>query len=265
MRKLSQVAVLLLLAVMFIVRRFDGSLAHYLHVRFGSLVLAAGAGFAILAWAAARGGRCGAAKAEAAHGHGAPGWALTVVAVAAVLGVCVPPRSLDSSMAVRRGLRVPEGRAKAMGEAAPAPGPIAIAAAPEDAPRPPIRTDPLRDIREGFLFLQDNLFDGVRVRGVPVDLTGFVVRQEGDAANQFTVARFVLVCCVADASALGLPVVWDGGEPPPQDAWVRIRGVLDQDIVQRALAPVVRAESVEPVERPADPYLYPSRAAAASY
>ena len=74
MRKLSQVAVLLLLAVMFIVRRFDGSLAHYLHVRFGSLVLAAGAGFAILAWAAARGGRCGAATATRFVSRRAAGW-----------------------------------------------------------------------------------------------------------------------------------------------------------------------------------------------
>ncbi len=265
MRKLSQVGVLLLLAVLFMVRRFDGSLAHYLHIRFGPLVLGAGAGFAVLAWAVARGGRGCAAEAEAAHGHGAPGWALTVVAVAAVLGVCVPPRSLDSSVAVRRGLRVPEGRARPAAESAvQAAVPVALPGEASPA-SPPIRTDPLRDVREVFLFLQDNLFDGVRVRGVPVDLAGFVVRQEGDATNQFTLARFVLVCCVADASALGLPVVWGGGDPPPQDAWVRIRGVLDQDIVQRALAPVIRAESVERVERPADPYLYPSRAAASPY
>ena len=115
------------------------------------------------------------------------------------------------------------------------------------------------DVREGFLFLQDNLFDGVRVRGVPVEVTGFVMHDLSDDPHHFTVARFVLVCCVADASAMGLPVRWDGGELPAQDAWVHIRGVFDQDVINRTLTPVIHAEAVEPVAAPDDPYLYPAK------
>ena len=37
---------------------------------------------------------------------------------------------------------------------------------------------------------------------MPVEVTGFVMHDLSDDPHHFTVARFVLVCCVADASAM---------------------------------------------------------------
>lgn len=59
--------------------------------------------------------------------------------------------------------------------------------------------------------------------GQPVDVIGLVQRSPNDEANQFTVARHVIRCCLADTVPLGLTVQWEG-EPFAAETWVRVRG-----------------------------------------
>jgi putative membrane protein len=71
------------------------------------------------------------------------------------------------------------------------------------------------------------------------------------------VARFAISCCVADASAIGLPVVWDSAADLPQGEWIRVKGTFDVGAFNGDTVPVLQASSVEQVAQPEHPYLYP--------
>lgn len=88
--------------------------------------------------------------------------------------------------------------------------------------------------------------------GERVSMDGFVTLVEG-ADDRFQLTRFVITCCVADATISYVTVV----DTPPgaftDDDWVRVTGViypLGADIL-------IDAEAVEPIPAPADPYLTP--------
>lgn len=105
-----------------------------------------------------------------------------------------------------------------------------------------------------------------------VDVIGFVYREPGMAEDQFLVARFTMSCCVADAFAIGMPVIYEGAGDLKDNTWVRIRGTLKaqpfmdyqntgwtddpSQAVSERLLPVIMPEQVEEVEPPDTPYLY---------
>ncbi|HEY6566362.1 MAG TPA: TIGR03943 family protein [Actinomycetota bacterium] len=88
--------------------------------------------------------------------------------------------------------------------------------------------------------------------GEQVTMEGFVTIDPGET-DRFQLTRFVITCCVADATISYVTVV----DAPPgefaNDDWVRVTGriyPLGADIL-------VDASSVEPIPPPADPYLTP--------
>jgi uncharacterized repeat protein (TIGR03943 family) len=88
--------------------------------------------------------------------------------------------------------------------------------------------------------------------GERVTIEGFVTEEPGEA-DRFQLTRFVITCCVADATISYVTVV----DAPPgsfsTDEWVRVEGPiypLGSDIL-------VQAESVEPIDAPDEPYLTP--------
>ncbi len=60
--------------------------------------------------------------------------------------------------------------------------------------------------------------------GQPVDLIGFVHRTPTDAPDQFTLARRIIRCCLADTVTLGLSVYTPQGDQFATDSWLRVRG-----------------------------------------
>jgi putative membrane protein len=88
--------------------------------------------------------------------------------------------------------------------------------------------------------------------GERVTIEGFVTEEPGEA-DRFQLTRFVITCCVADATISYVTVV----DAPPgsftTDEWVRVVGPiypLGSDIL-------VQAESIEQIEQPDEPYLTP--------
>jgi uncharacterized repeat protein (TIGR03943 family) len=88
--------------------------------------------------------------------------------------------------------------------------------------------------------------------GERVTIEGFVTEEPGEA-DRFQLTRFVITCCVADATISYVTVV----DAPPggfeTDEWVRVTGPiypLGSDIL-------VQAESIEPIDPPEEPYLTP--------
>lgn len=161
-----------------------------------------------------------------------------LLAVPLAIGL-LPPRPLDSAALIGRGMS--SGPALADTAAAPA------ALAPRE------RT----------------IFDWVRLArrpggldplvGQPVDVVGFVYRAQGTEADptRFTVARFTVTCCAADASGVGLAVRAPAPVTLPADTWVRVVGTLGLETIKGETVPVVFAEQLTGVAQPADPYLYP--------
>ncbi len=100
--------------------------------------------------------------------------------------------------------------------------------------------------------------DVTQFAGQAADLTGFVYRDiRFDGKPQFMVARFVISCCVADASAIGVTVQADHADQWQQDAWIHVTGKFAIQSVNGTPTPVLVADSVQPVNQPDHPYLYP--------
>ncbi len=113
--------------------------------------------------------------------------------------------------------------------------------------------------------LSRNVLDWIRVFSASDDLTsfngqeaevvGFVYRDDTFHENQFLVARFTISCCVADSTAIGLPVAWD--EDIPADTWVKVYGRFQVADFRGEPHPVLQPIEVEIVPQPEQPYLYP--------
>jgi uncharacterized repeat protein (TIGR03943 family) len=160
-------------------------------------------------------------------------WGLGLLLVPLVTVLALPPASLGSFAAGRRSTFLSAGFATSS-----------------------------EDIASGDLSLIDVIGatrsdDGMRAlvkrAGTEVTFVGFVTRDNGFAADEFILNRFVVSCCVADALGVQIRVV---GAPPGRfgkDDWVRVTGrifPLGPDVV-------VQASNVVEVPEPKHPYLSP--------
>lgn len=87
--------------------------------------------------------------------------------------------------------------------------------------------------------------------GVEVELVGFVTHPPDDAGT-FSLTRFYVSCCAADAIPYSVPVAAPRSEDRSDDEWLRIEGSL----IESGDRWVLEAAEIEPVEVPRDPYLY---------
>lgn len=95
------------------------------------------------------------------------------------------------------------------------------------------------------------------INGQPADVIGFVYTEPDYPAGHFMVARFTVSCCVADASAIAMPVEYNDIAALEQGAWVRVTGEVEAREFHGDIAPVIYNATVEVVDTPAHPYLYP--------
>jgi putative membrane protein len=79
-------------------------------------------------------------------------------------------------------------------------------------------------------------------------LLGFVTGSKDVPAGTFEIARFYISCCIADAQAVGVPIV---GPQPKPDTWLAVTGSL----ARRGKRFVVEPSKIERVDEPAQPYL----------
>jgi hypothetical protein len=93
------------------------------------------------------------------------------------------------------------------------------------------------------------------VDGERAELTGFVARQPGLAADEVLVARFIMLHCTADAYAVSVPVRYAGAGELPDDTWVHIEGTVRAGGPEGNRQAVVEADSVRVIPQPRQPYL----------
>lgn len=93
--------------------------------------------------------------------------------------------------------------------------------------------------------------------GEEVVVSGFIFVPESAGEDQFQISRFVVRCCVVDASPVGLLVGFGdwAGEFSEGD-WVEVRGVFELDNNDDQPILFVAAESVTVIDEPDNPYIY---------
>lgn len=172
-----------------------------------------------------------AGKPETLTSKEAAGSALLVLPVVAILAL--PPASLGTFAAGRRSSLVNGG----------------FVSSAED-----IVNGPLTLVDVGGALRSRDAMRALSARaGAHVSFIGFVNRDEATPADEFTLTRFLITCCVADALSIEVRVV---GAPPgrfAKDQWVRVDGAL-YPLTHEV---VVDASSITAVDKPSRPYLNP--------
>lgn len=93
--------------------------------------------------------------------------------------------------------------------------------------------------------------------GKKMVISGFIYREDGMAANQFSVSRLAMQCCSADASPYGVMVESDKGKDFPKDTWVTITGTIGKTTYNKNTILKLDAVKIEKIKASATPYVYP--------
>lgn len=233
---IAKAALLFGLAAYFAYTIVSGSLTNYINARFAWLSYVAAILFAIggaAALLALRGG-----PRTSAFGHSRTSLSmLLMLATPLVLGTLIPSRPLGVD-AINGSIRV--------GAASYSAAEIALVS------KSPLDRDILDWSRAFASEPSPSAFNGQQAK-----VLGFVYTEPDYPPNTFMVARFTVSCCVADASALGLPA-YDASAGVLEDGtWVEVAGEFQAGDFLGQQTPVLHVAQITPIEAPAHPYLYP--------
>ncbi|HCG01967.1 MAG TPA: hypothetical protein DEV93_15665 [Chloroflexi bacterium] len=97
--------------------------------------------------------------------------------------------------------------------------------------------------------------------GRHVTLVGFVAHQTGLPPRSFILGRYLVTCCVVDASLLGFPVQLDRTvRAPDEGAWIQVSGVFGTRYWTDPSGqhyPLINHATISGVSIPSTPYLSP--------
>lgn len=231
-------ALLFGLGFYFLALFLSGGLTNYIN---GSLIWLSGVAVALFMLLGASSAffllRAEQAKNRAAPEHLRLSWgALLLIAAPLVLGTLIPSRPLD---------------ANAVG------GSISTTVGVGAAEAVTIGKSELDWNVLDWLRAFNNSLDLTEFNGRAANIVGFLYREPSFPQNQFMLARFTVACCVADASAIGVPVVWDGAADIESSTWLHVQGIFEVGSFREAEVPILQASAVTVVEQPEHPYLYP--------
>ena len=124
------------------------------------------------------------------------------------------------------------------------------------------------DLMQLYLNLDDHL---EQVYNQHWRLSGFVYKDPKLAKNQFVISRFVVTCCIVDATPIGIIVESPDAPNLKADTWVEVEGLLQKRIIGGADkiksvqnfhetndgVPCLVVNSCKIIATPKDPYLAP--------
>jgi uncharacterized repeat protein (TIGR03943 family) len=160
-------------------------------------------------------------------------WMLGLVVLPVVVLLAMPPATLGTYAAGRRSGFVGSGVSAASGSLEA--GQITL-----------IDVAAAQSSKEGQAALR-------RHAGETVTFEGLVTAEPGAGPGEFLLTRFIITCCVADATIAQVKVVDAPAGQLRENQWVRVTGKLyplGSDIL-------VDASAVSPIPQPERPYLTP--------
>jgi uncharacterized repeat protein (TIGR03943 family) len=108
-----------------------------------------------------------------------------------------------------------------------------------------------------WLIAFQNTPDPAAFTNQPAHLIGFVYRDDRFSRDDFMLSRFVVSCCVADATAIGLIVRSPLAASLPGDQWVEVSGHFEPGEFSGKPTPILVTEAITRTTPPNQPYLYP--------
>ena len=231
------------LGLYFVYNIASGNILNYVNVRFAWLSYVAAAlflligGFSVLHLLRDHEDEHEHNHAEHDHVHTPISWGvLALLAVPLVLGTLIPSQPLGAE-AVSGSMSLTSSQ-------------VTVGTTVQTFNVPPLQRNILDWLRTF------NTSDTKQFSGQPADVIGFVYTEPSFDKNEFMVARFSITCCVADATAIGLPVYWEKAAPA-QGQWIEVKGTFNQGTYKGSQTPVLQADIIDQVAQPAHPYLYP--------
>ncbi|AIQ12352.1 hypothetical protein PDUR_10845 [Paenibacillus durus] len=96
-------------------------------------------------------------------------------------------------------------------------------------------------------------------KGKEASVSGFLYRENtGSMSGRFAVSRFLVQCCTADATPLGILVNTRQQKSLPVDTWIKVQGKLQVVVYKGKETLQIDAESVTKVDQTSTPYVYTS-------
>jgi putative membrane protein len=231
-------ALLLGLGLYFVYNILSGNLTNYINARFMWLSYVAAALFLLIGgFIALNMLRPRSSGDHHDHNHGSISWGvLAVVSIPLVLGTLIPSRPL--------GAEAIDGN-------------LGFNSAAATGGATTFTISPLNRNVLDWLRVFNTAEDYADLNGQPADVIGFVYYEPHFGEDKFMVARFTVSCCVADASAIGLPTHWEDTSALEQGQWVRVQGTMQVGEFRGDNLPILQASSIELIDQPEHPYLYP--------
>ncbi|MGR3276448.1 MULTISPECIES: TIGR03943 family putative permease subunit [Acaryochloris] len=162
-----------------------------------------------------------------------------IMLTAALIGLLVTPRPFTSQTAIQRGLQDKTMVTRASPQA------FRTTSQPEN------RTL-LEWIRTLDVYPEPDAYAGQKV-----NVDGFVVYPEDLSDNYFTLTRFVISCCAADAYPVGLPVkLKQSRKTYAVDSWLAIQGEMVTETLNGQRQLVIQAQTLKSIPEPDNPYYY---------
>lgn len=168
-----------------------------------------------------------------------PQWLSVILLVSALVGFIFPLRPFASQTAIQRGLQDTNIQTRSRPQA------FRTQSDPESRSL-------LEWIRTLDVYPEPDAYQGQKVK-----IDGFVVYPDNLPDNYFTLARFAITCCAADAYPVGLPVkLSKTRQQYPVDQWFTVQGKMQTETLDGKRQLVIAAESLKPISEPKNPYSY---------
>lgn len=90
-------------------------------------------------------------------------------------------------------------------------------------------------------------------KGKKIKTEGLVYKPKEINNNGFTIAREVMLCCVADVQIVGIMCEYDNSVDLKENEWISVEGAMDV----KDNKPVIKVKEVIKLEKPKNSYIYP--------
>ncbi|GAA0380249.1 TIGR03943 family putative permease subunit [Bacillus horti] len=94
--------------------------------------------------------------------------------------------------------------------------------------------------------------------GKTIEIKGFTYREPEMAQDELVAARFSMTCCTADSTVYGLLVKGEQTRQFDNDTWIIVTGTIEETLYNDWPIPMVRLNSVQEIDEPDTPYVYPN-------
>ena len=91
--------------------------------------------------------------------------------------------------------------------------------------------------------------------GKTITTKGFVYREQNFFQDEIVIARFSVVCCVADSSVYGIMAKGNVAHLPT-DQWIEVTGKIDEIKYDGSTVPVIKIQKLSKIPVPENPYVY---------